>query len=140
MIDNLDFARLRAIGLAPALFSTLANLPDTATPQRLMRVTEGQRDSVSGHDGDAEHRARLRPALHAALADAGLPGDALDEVDARVDFSGSAASACRSPGAAVDEVDVVAVLLRCQGGGCGVRCHVGLVDGEERVGGRRGRS
>jgi ribosome biogenesis GTPase / thiamine phosphate phosphatase len=71
MIDNLDFARLRAIGLAPALFSTLANLPDTPVPQRLMRVTEVQRDSVTGHDGSAEQRARLRPALHAALADAG---------------------------------------------------------------------
>ena len=71
MIDNLDFARLRAIGLAPALFSAIANLPDTDTPQRLMRVTEVQRDSVSGHDGDDEHRARLRPALYADLADAG---------------------------------------------------------------------
>jgi ribosome biogenesis GTPase len=71
MIDNLDFARLRAIGLAPALFSTIAGLPDTPAPQRLMRVTEVQRDSVIAHDGDSEHRARLRPALHAGLAAAG---------------------------------------------------------------------
>ena len=71
MIDNLDFARLRAIGLTPALFSNMADLPDTLTPQHLMRVTEVQRDSVIAHDGDAEYRARLRPALHTALADAG---------------------------------------------------------------------
>ncbi len=71
MIDNLDFARLRAIGLAPALLSSIADLPATDTPQRLMRVVEVQRDSVVGHDGDAEHRARTLPALRNQLADAG---------------------------------------------------------------------
>jgi len=71
MIDNLFFARLRAIGLTPALFSSIAELPAIDTPQRLMRVVEVQRDGVVAHDGDAEHRARTLPALHTELADAG---------------------------------------------------------------------
>ena len=74
MIDNLDFARLRAIGLAPALFAAVTTLPDTDAAQRLMRVIEVQRDRLTAHDGDAAHPARTRPALHAALA---AVGDAL---------------------------------------------------------------
>lgn len=64
MIEAIDFERLRAIGLAPRL---LPRLPAVQAADHLLRVIEVQRDSVTLHDGDRAHRARVLPALHAAL-------------------------------------------------------------------------
>jgi ribosome biogenesis GTPase / thiamine phosphate phosphatase len=66
MID-IDFERLRAIGLSPYVANQLFTLenppPDTA---RLMRVVEVQRDWYALHDGHTELRARaLQKLLHA---------------------------------------------------------------------------
>jgi ribosome biogenesis GTPase / thiamine phosphate phosphatase len=64
MIDFLDIQRLRAIGLAPHI---LPLLPEVRADDKLMRVVEVQRDSVTLHDGSSGRRARVLPALHAAL-------------------------------------------------------------------------
>jgi ribosome biogenesis GTPase / thiamine phosphate phosphatase len=64
MIELTDIERLRAIGLAPHL---LPRLPAVQASDHLMRVVEVQRDSVALHDGLRTHRARVLPALHAAL-------------------------------------------------------------------------
>jgi ribosome biogenesis GTPase len=64
MIDLHDIERLRAIGLAPHL---LPRLPAVQASDHLMRVVEVQRDSVLLHDGCEPRRARVLPALHAAL-------------------------------------------------------------------------
>jgi ribosome biogenesis GTPase / thiamine phosphate phosphatase len=69
MIELTDLERLRAIGLAPHV---LPRLPEVQADDKLMRVVEVQRDSVVLHDGHTGVRARVLPALHAALA-----GDAL---------------------------------------------------------------
>ncbi len=64
MIDLTDLERLRAIGLAPQI---LSSLPAVRADDTLMRVVEVQRDSVMLHNGDHAVRARVLPALHAAL-------------------------------------------------------------------------
>jgi ribosome biogenesis GTPase / thiamine phosphate phosphatase len=64
MIQLNDLERLRAIGLAPHI---LPLLPEVHADDRLMRVVEVQRDSVMLHDGAQAERARVLPALHAAL-------------------------------------------------------------------------
>jgi ribosome biogenesis GTPase / thiamine phosphate phosphatase len=64
MIELSDLERLRAIGLAPRL---LSSLPLVHADDTLRRVVEVQRDSVLLHDGDCASRARILPALHAAL-------------------------------------------------------------------------
>jgi ribosome biogenesis GTPase / thiamine phosphate phosphatase len=69
MIELADIERLRAIGFAPRF---LPLLPPVHADDRLLRVTEVQRDSVRLHDGAHEHRARILPALHAQLADDAL--------------------------------------------------------------------
>jgi ribosome biogenesis GTPase / thiamine phosphate phosphatase len=66
MIELNDLERLRAIGLAPHL---LPQLPEVHADDALMRVVEVQRDSLALHDGRAAQRARVLPALHAALQD-----------------------------------------------------------------------
>jgi ribosome biogenesis GTPase / thiamine phosphate phosphatase len=66
MIDLLDIESLRAIGLAPQI---LPLLPEVRADDKLMRVVEVQRDSLMLHDGQLCLRARVLPALHAALAD-----------------------------------------------------------------------
>ena len=75
MIELTDLERLRAIGLAPHI---LPRLPEVHADDKLMRVVEVQRDSVMLHEGQLVLRARVRPALHAALdadADALAVGD-----------------------------------------------------------------
>jgi ribosome biogenesis GTPase len=70
MFDSTVLDRLRGIGLAPALFQQLIARPDPDGGHTLMRVAEVQRESLRLHDGDAEHAARLLPALRHRLADA----------------------------------------------------------------------
>lgn len=67
MLD-LDFDRLRPIGLTPALAQALLQhpLPD-ATTARAVRVVEVQRETVRLHDGTAESSARIAPPLQRAL-------------------------------------------------------------------------
>lgn len=67
----LDIARLARIGLAPPLLQRLAEmeLQPGALP---MRVSAVQRDSLTLHDGAAEHTGRALPALLQRLA---LEGD-----------------------------------------------------------------
>jgi len=88
MFDTLDFERLRGIGWSPAmttqlntqLMARLAELSDLSPPAphdagpALRRVTEVQREGLTLHDGQAEHPARLLPAVRAALA---AQGDAI---------------------------------------------------------------
>jgi ribosome biogenesis GTPase len=69
MIELIDLERLRAIGLAPHI---LPLLPEVHADDKLMRVVEVQRDSVMLHEGQLTLRARILPALHAALADDAL--------------------------------------------------------------------
>jgi ribosome biogenesis GTPase len=69
MIDYVDIERLRAIGLAPHI---LSSLPEVHADDKLMRVVEVQRDGVMLHEGQRALRARLLPALHAELADDGV--------------------------------------------------------------------
>jgi ribosome biogenesis GTPase / thiamine phosphate phosphatase len=69
MIDLIDLERLRAIGLAPHI---LPLLPEVHADDKLMRVVEVQRDSVTLHEGQLALRARVLPALHAALQDDAL--------------------------------------------------------------------
>jgi ribosome biogenesis GTPase / thiamine phosphate phosphatase len=64
MIELTDLERLRAIGLAPRI---LSSLPEVRADDTLMRVVEVQRDSVMLHNGDHAVRARVLPALHTAL-------------------------------------------------------------------------
>jgi ribosome biogenesis GTPase / thiamine phosphate phosphatase len=64
MIELTDLERLRAIGLAPRI---LSSLPEVRADDTLMRVVEVQRDSVMLHNGDHAVRARVLPPLHAAL-------------------------------------------------------------------------
>jgi ribosome biogenesis GTPase len=66
MIELIDIERLRAIGLAPHL---LPRLPAVHRDDTLRRIVEVQRDSVLLHDGCATSRARVLPALPAALGD-----------------------------------------------------------------------
>jgi ribosome biogenesis GTPase len=79
MFETNDFAQLRTIGLTPRLLQQLPLLPENElTDPRLRRITEVQRDSVLLHDGMAEQRARVLPALRTALesrADALAVGD-----------------------------------------------------------------
>jgi ribosome biogenesis GTPase / thiamine phosphate phosphatase len=73
MIELTDLERLRAIGLAPHV---LPLLPEVHAKDKLMRAVEVQRDSVMLHDGAQAERARVLPALHAALdSDALAVGD-----------------------------------------------------------------
>ncbi len=67
---EIDFERLRTMGLTPALANQTAAMPrsDDDTSQ-LMRVTEVHRDAVRLHDGEHEHTARSLPRLTRALAD-----------------------------------------------------------------------
>jgi ribosome biogenesis GTPase len=61
---ELDFDRLRPIGLTPALAQGLLQhvSPERITA-RAARVTEVQRESVHVHDGEREYPARIAPAL-----------------------------------------------------------------------------
>jgi ribosome biogenesis GTPase len=63
MID-IDFESLRLIGLTQTIASQLHLLHDAPADARLARITEIQRDWLTVHDGHAEFRARVLPALH----------------------------------------------------------------------------
>ncbi|CAM5795500.1 ribosome small subunit-dependent GTPase A [Rhizobacter fulvus] len=75
MID-IDFERLRTLGLSPALaqravavaLSDVAAGTDTP-PLELLRLTEVHRDAVRLHDGADELTARVLPRLNRALSD-----------------------------------------------------------------------
>jgi ribosome biogenesis GTPase len=78
MFDPTVLHRLRGMGLAPLLLQQWMTLPAAAAGHALMRVTEVQREGLCLHDGQAEHAARLLPALRARLAeddDAAAVGD-----------------------------------------------------------------
>jgi ribosome biogenesis GTPase len=66
MFDTIDFQALRAIGLTQGLVAQMFNLP-TQAGDRLMRVTEVQRDRLRLHDGQAERTAQVWPTLRIAL-------------------------------------------------------------------------
>ncbi len=78
MIDSPDYARLRRIGLTPAVVQQLETMElstaDFGADQALLRVTEVQREGLTLHDGEREHAARLLPALRASVA---VQGDAI---------------------------------------------------------------
>lgn len=66
MIDEHSLQRLQAIGLTPALRRHIeACGADTEESPFLLRVTEVQRDALTLHDGEREHRAHVLPALAA---------------------------------------------------------------------------
>ncbi|MCA6217745.1 ribosome small subunit-dependent GTPase A [Ideonella sp. B7] len=73
MFDTNDFDALRRLGLHSSLVSQALSLSSDPA-DRLMRVTEVQRDRCTLHDGHAQHEARLWPALQARLQ---LEGDSL---------------------------------------------------------------
>lgn len=62
MID-FDFASLRRIGLNNTIINQLHQAPEGA---QLVRITAIQREWLTVHDGNAEFRARVLPALHNA--------------------------------------------------------------------------
>jgi ribosome biogenesis GTPase len=68
MIEIERFARLRAIGLKPAIVQQAAS-DFAGDAKALMRVTEVQREGLLLHDGAGEQQARLLPALRSALAE-----------------------------------------------------------------------
>ena len=69
MID-IDFERLRCMGLTPAMAQHLAiqPVPDDG-PVQLMRLTEVHRETVRLHDGHAERSARALPRVVRELAE-----------------------------------------------------------------------
>src|SRR5262245_36164826 len=64
---ELDFDRLRPIGLTQAAAQSLLRLP--CDHGDAMRVTEVQRETVQLHDGATAHVARVLPRLARALLD-----------------------------------------------------------------------
>lgn len=60
---TIDFETLRSIGLNNQIAAQLATL-DTAPGDRLMRITQLQRESLTLHDGSSEHAARPLPRLY----------------------------------------------------------------------------
>jgi ribosome biogenesis GTPase / thiamine phosphate phosphatase len=66
MLDTIDFQALRGIGLTQAPVAQMFNL-QTQPGDRLMRVTEVQRDRVRLHDGQSECSAQVWPTLRIAL-------------------------------------------------------------------------
>ena len=69
MFDDSTTHRLRAIGLSPAMFQQLSSWVPAGAQSGPQRVTEVQREGLSLHDGQAEHGARVLPALRQQLAD-----------------------------------------------------------------------
>ncbi|HEV7912235.1 MAG TPA: ribosome small subunit-dependent GTPase A [Albitalea sp.] len=69
MID-IDFERLRCMGLTPAMARHLALHPvPEGGPFTLMRLTEVHRETLRLHDGDGEQSARMLPRLMRELID-----------------------------------------------------------------------
>lgn len=69
-MQELDFERLRRIGLSSAVAQALFNLFSDENA-RVIRVVEVHRETVQLHDGERQQAARLLPRLHRALADEG---------------------------------------------------------------------
>ena len=69
MFDDTTFSRLRAIGLSPAMLAQLSFCAPPCAQPGPLRVTEVQREGLTLHDGQAEHGARVLPALRQQLAD-----------------------------------------------------------------------
>lgn len=66
MLD-IDFDRLRPIGMTPAIAQALWQLEETEPGERVVRVIEVQRETVQVHDGVDEFAARVVPALQRPL-------------------------------------------------------------------------
>jgi ribosome biogenesis GTPase / thiamine phosphate phosphatase len=96
MLDTIDFAALRAIGLTQAQVAQMFQL-QTEAADRLMRVTEVQRDRLRLHDGHAEHVAQVWPTLRIALQMQGEPLVVGDWVAARHDGAGTCWAVARVP-------------------------------------------
>lgn len=60
---EIDFDRLRPIGMTPAIAQALWQLEETGPGGRVVRVVEVQRETVQVHDGVDEFTARVVPAL-----------------------------------------------------------------------------
>jgi len=73
MFDTIDFQALRSIGLTQGLVAQMFSI-HTEPGDRLMRITEVQRDRLRLHDGTLEHLAQVWPTLRIALQ---MQGDAL---------------------------------------------------------------
>ncbi len=69
---DLDFERLRRVGLTPALAQQAAVLAQVSSNDalRLLRLTELNRETLQLHDGQHEQPARALPGLLRRLADA----------------------------------------------------------------------
>ena len=74
---EIEFDRLRPIGLTPAIVQALLHIDLESDRGCAVRVTEVQRETVQVHDGDREFTARIAPALQRAFmsADALAVGD-----------------------------------------------------------------
>jgi ribosome biogenesis GTPase / thiamine phosphate phosphatase len=97
MFDTIDFQALRAIGLTQALVAQMFSL-QTEPDDRLMRVTEVQRDRLRLHDGHTEHIAQVWPTLRLALQMQGEPLVVGDWVAARRDaMAGTTWAVARVP-------------------------------------------
>lgn len=73
-MQELDFERLRTIGLTTAIAQSLLNFSSSIASAgdsggRAMRVTEVHRETVRVHDGAVEHSARVLPQLARGLID-----------------------------------------------------------------------
>lgn len=66
MLDSIDFPALRGVGLTQAVLAQLFHLRLEPT-DRLMRITEVQRDRLRLHDGHTERVAAIWPTLRLAL-------------------------------------------------------------------------
>jgi ribosome biogenesis GTPase / thiamine phosphate phosphatase len=91
-MPEIDFERLRSIGMTPALCQHLLAVAaddDADAAQCLMRVAEVHRETVMLHDGDAERSARTLPRVQRELAAAGTGLAVGDWVLARVDEHGA---------------------------------------------------
>lgn len=100
--DPIDFPRLQAIGLTPALaqavLARLAAVPEVGHGRvQAMRVTEVQREHVQVHDGRHEHRAHVLAALRRQLQDDGTALAVGDWVLAAPELMGACCVVARVP-------------------------------------------
>jgi ribosome biogenesis GTPase len=77
---EIDFERLRSIGMTPAMLQHIQREIDNGPadpsspidqPPQLMRLAEVHRETVCLHDGCSEHSARVLPRLMRSVTDAG---------------------------------------------------------------------
>lgn len=69
-MPEIDFERLRSIGMTPAMLQhLLQSIADENGPSQLMRLAEVHRESVTLHDGHAEYSARVLPRVMRGLAE-----------------------------------------------------------------------